>query len=195
MFIAYCLVKAPGRLNIPGPLLWEQSRAGSQVLCSELGGCSPSLSPLHSLWPSSLCPAASTTTLVSHSECLWSFISSQVKSTFHPNLTIPEPRFSSHVCFVFTEPRCCCRHWGYRMDKLVWSLLSRSLYSAVEEDEKQITKKTNNQGSFRLWRIMTNFIFFPLQIPYYDIETLKSKLELVEYLQRKLFSQNAGICW
>ncbi|CAK6444208.1 unnamed protein product [Pipistrellus nathusii] len=34
-----------------------------------------------------------------------------------------------------------------------------------------------------------------VQIPYYDIETLKSKLELVEYLQRKLFSQNAGICW
>lgn len=34
-----------------------------------------------------------------------------------------------------------------------------------------------------------------VQIPYYEIETLKSRLELVEYLQRKLFSQNAGICW
>ncbi|XP_054434317.1 FAST kinase domain-containing protein 3, mitochondrial [Pteronotus mesoamericanus] len=34
-----------------------------------------------------------------------------------------------------------------------------------------------------------------VQIPYYEIETLKSRLELVEYLQRKLFSQNAGIHW
>lgn len=42
---------------------------------------------------------------------------------------------------------------------------------------------------------MTNFTFLPLQIPYYDIETLKSKLELVEYLQKKLFPQNADIGW
>lgn len=34
-----------------------------------------------------------------------------------------------------------------------------------------------------------------VQIPYYEIEMLKSRLELVEYLQRKLFSQNAGIHW
>ncbi|ELK08149.1 FAST kinase domain-containing protein 3, mitochondrial isoform X2 [Pteropus alecto] len=33
-----------------------------------------------------------------------------------------------------------------------------------------------------------------VQIPYYEIETL-TRLELVEYLQRKLFSQNAGVCW
>nr|XP_019598930.1 PREDICTED: FAST kinase domain-containing protein 3, mitochondrial isoform X1 [Rhinolophus sinicus] len=34
-----------------------------------------------------------------------------------------------------------------------------------------------------------------VQLPYYEIEMLKSRLELVEYLQRKLFSQNTGICW
>ncbi|XP_039698738.1 FAST kinase domain-containing protein 3, mitochondrial isoform X2 [Pteropus medius] len=33
-----------------------------------------------------------------------------------------------------------------------------------------------------------------VQIPYYEIETL-TRLQLVEYLQRKLFSQNAGVCW
>ncbi|XP_014650520.1 PREDICTED: FAST kinase domain-containing protein 3 [Ceratotherium simum simum] len=32
-----------------------------------------------------------------------------------------------------------------------------------------------------------------VQIPYYEIEMLKSRLQLVEYLQRKLFSQNAGV--
>ncbi|KAM7148175.1 FAST kinase domain-containing protein 3, mitochondrial isoform 1-T1 [Molossus nigricans] len=34
-----------------------------------------------------------------------------------------------------------------------------------------------------------------VQIPYYEIEMIKSRLELVEYLQRKLFSQNAGVHW
>lgn len=34
-----------------------------------------------------------------------------------------------------------------------------------------------------------------VQIPYYEIEMLKSRLELVEYLQRKLFSQNPGSHW
>ncbi|XP_007191698.2 FAST kinase domain-containing protein 3, mitochondrial [Balaenoptera acutorostrata] len=34
-----------------------------------------------------------------------------------------------------------------------------------------------------------------VQIPYYEIEMLKSRLELVEYLQRKLFSQNSGGHW
>ncbi|XP_057566179.1 FAST kinase domain-containing protein 3, mitochondrial [Hippopotamus amphibius kiboko] len=34
-----------------------------------------------------------------------------------------------------------------------------------------------------------------VQIPYYEIETLSSRLELVEYLQRKLFSQNSGGHW
>ncbi|XP_015107165.2 FAST kinase domain-containing protein 3, mitochondrial isoform X1 [Vicugna pacos] len=34
-----------------------------------------------------------------------------------------------------------------------------------------------------------------IQIPYYEIEMLKSRLELVEYLQRKLFSQNFGRHW
>ncbi|XP_066230748.1 FAST kinase domain-containing protein 3, mitochondrial [Saccopteryx leptura] len=34
-----------------------------------------------------------------------------------------------------------------------------------------------------------------VQIPYYEIETLKSRLELVEYLQRKLFSHNSGVRW
>ncbi|KAG8516124.1 FAST kinase domain-containing protein 3, mitochondrial, partial [Galemys pyrenaicus] len=32
-----------------------------------------------------------------------------------------------------------------------------------------------------------------VQIPYYEIEMLKTRLELVEYLQRKLFSQSTGI--
>lgn len=31
-----------------------------------------------------------------------------------------------------------------------------------------------------------------VQIPYYEIEMLKSRLELVDYLQGKLFSQNSG---
>lgn len=39
------------------------------------------------------------------------------------------------------------------------------------------------------------FIFLSLQIPYYEIEMLKSRNELVEYLQRKLFSQNSGGHW
>uniref|UniRef100_A0A8C3W044 FAST kinase domains 3 n=1 Tax=Catagonus wagneri TaxID=51154 RepID=A0A8C3W044_9CETA len=34
-----------------------------------------------------------------------------------------------------------------------------------------------------------------VQIPYYEIEMLKSRLELVEYLQRKLFSHNPGSHW
>lgn len=37
------------------------------------------------------------------------------------------------------------------------------------------------------------FSFLPLQIPYYEIEMQKSKHELVEYLQTKLFSQNADV--
>ncbi|XP_071063527.1 FAST kinase domain-containing protein 3, mitochondrial-like isoform X2 [Dasypus novemcinctus] len=32
-----------------------------------------------------------------------------------------------------------------------------------------------------------------VQIPYHEVEMLKSRLELVEYLQRKLFSQNPGV--
>ncbi|KAM8902160.1 FAST kinase domain-containing protein 3, mitochondrial [Lycaon pictus] len=34
-----------------------------------------------------------------------------------------------------------------------------------------------------------------VQIPYYEIEVLKSRGELVEYLQRKLFPQSTGVCW
>ncbi|XP_008049700.1 FAST kinase domain-containing protein 3, mitochondrial [Carlito syrichta] len=34
-----------------------------------------------------------------------------------------------------------------------------------------------------------------VQIPYHEIEMLKSRLELVEYLQRKLFSQNTDVHW
>ncbi|XP_006143379.1 FAST kinase domain-containing protein 3, mitochondrial [Tupaia chinensis] len=34
-----------------------------------------------------------------------------------------------------------------------------------------------------------------VQIPYHELEMLKSRLELVEYLQRKLFSQNTGVRW
>ncbi|XP_037385507.1 FAST kinase domain-containing protein 3, mitochondrial isoform X2 [Talpa occidentalis] len=34
-----------------------------------------------------------------------------------------------------------------------------------------------------------------VQIPYFEIEVLKTRLELVEYLQRKLFSQSAGVRW
>ncbi|XP_060236350.1 FAST kinase domain-containing protein 3, mitochondrial isoform X2 [Meriones unguiculatus] len=34
-----------------------------------------------------------------------------------------------------------------------------------------------------------------VQIPYYDLELLTSRLELVEYLQRKLFSQNTTVHW
>nr|XP_003407994.2 FAST kinase domain-containing protein 3, mitochondrial [Loxodonta africana]XP_010586363.1 FAST kinase domain-containing protein 3, mitochondrial [Loxodonta africana] len=34
-----------------------------------------------------------------------------------------------------------------------------------------------------------------VQIPYHETEMLKSRLELVEYLQRKLFSQNTGVQW
>lgn len=34
-----------------------------------------------------------------------------------------------------------------------------------------------------------------VQIPYYEIEMLKSRLELVDYLQGKLFSQNSGGHW
>ncbi|XP_036918883.1 FAST kinase domain-containing protein 3, mitochondrial [Sturnira hondurensis] len=34
-----------------------------------------------------------------------------------------------------------------------------------------------------------------VQIPYYEIETLKSRFELVEYLRRKLFSQTPGVRW
>ncbi|XP_043457189.1 FAST kinase domain-containing protein 3, mitochondrial [Prionailurus bengalensis] len=34
-----------------------------------------------------------------------------------------------------------------------------------------------------------------VQIPYYEIEMLKSRVELVEYLQRKLFPHNVGVRW
>ncbi|XP_045719588.1 FAST kinase domain-containing protein 3, mitochondrial isoform X1 [Mirounga angustirostris] len=34
-----------------------------------------------------------------------------------------------------------------------------------------------------------------VQIPYYEIEMIKSRVELVEYLQRKLFPQNVGVRW
>ncbi|XP_045421580.1 FAST kinase domain-containing protein 3, mitochondrial isoform X2 [Lemur catta] len=34
-----------------------------------------------------------------------------------------------------------------------------------------------------------------VQIPYHEIDMLKSRLELVEYLQRKLFSQRTGVHW
>ncbi|XP_008580020.1 PREDICTED: FAST kinase domain-containing protein 3 isoform X1 [Galeopterus variegatus] len=34
-----------------------------------------------------------------------------------------------------------------------------------------------------------------VQIPYHEIEMLKSRLEVVKYLQRKLFSQNTGVHW
>ncbi|XP_053449063.1 FAST kinase domain-containing protein 3, mitochondrial [Nycticebus coucang] len=34
-----------------------------------------------------------------------------------------------------------------------------------------------------------------VQIPYHEVEMLKSRLELVEYLQRKLFSQRTGVHW
>ncbi|XP_037001187.2 FAST kinase domain-containing protein 3, mitochondrial [Artibeus jamaicensis] len=34
-----------------------------------------------------------------------------------------------------------------------------------------------------------------VQIPYYEIETLKSRFELVEYLQRKLFPQTPDVRW
>nr|XP_020022077.1 FAST kinase domain-containing protein 3, mitochondrial-like [Castor canadensis]XP_020022078.1 FAST kinase domain-containing protein 3, mitochondrial-like [Castor canadensis]XP_020022079.1 FAST kinase domain-containing protein 3, mitochondrial-like [Castor canadensis] len=34
-----------------------------------------------------------------------------------------------------------------------------------------------------------------VQVPYHEIEMLKSRLELVEYLQRKLFPQNSAVHW
>ncbi|XP_029797452.1 FAST kinase domain-containing protein 3, mitochondrial [Suricata suricatta] len=34
-----------------------------------------------------------------------------------------------------------------------------------------------------------------VQIPYYEVEMLKSRVELVEYLQRKLFPHNVGVRW
>jgi hypothetical protein len=34
-----------------------------------------------------------------------------------------------------------------------------------------------------------------VQVPYHEIEMLKSRLELVEYLQRKLFLQNSAVHW
>ncbi|XP_059272843.1 FAST kinase domain-containing protein 3, mitochondrial isoform X1 [Mustela nigripes] len=37
--------------------------------------------------------------------------------------------------------------------------------------------------------------FHVVQIPYYEIELLKSRVELVEYLQRKLFPQKVGVHW
>ncbi|XP_047585678.1 FAST kinase domain-containing protein 3, mitochondrial isoform X4 [Lutra lutra] len=37
--------------------------------------------------------------------------------------------------------------------------------------------------------------FHVVQIPYYEIELLKSRVELVEYLQRKLFPQKVGVPW
>lgn len=34
-----------------------------------------------------------------------------------------------------------------------------------------------------------------VQIPFYELETLTSKIELVDYLQKKLFSQSTGVRW
>lgn len=75
--------------------------------------------------------------------------------------------------------------------------------SALGSWQPTVGEGRDRQGSgkpkviqvLEVWPTLTNSIFLSLQIPYYEIEMLKSRLELVEYLQRKLFSQNAGIHW
>jgi hypothetical protein len=37
-------------------------------------------------------------------------------------------------------------------------------------------------------------VFLP-QLPYHELELLTSRLELVDYLQRKLFSQSSAVHW
>lgn len=71
------------------------------------------------------------------------------------------------------------------------ALTSGSLHSGVRKGaaDKHVTR---NKGIADYER-HDKFSFLPLQIPYYEIEMLKSKHELVEYLQTKLFSQNADV--
>lgn len=43
------------------------------------------------------------------------------------------------------------------------------------------------------WQVL--MVAFPQQVPYHELELLTSRFELVEYLQRKLFSQNSPVHW
>lgn len=70
------------------------------------------------------------------------------------------PNFLYTLCFVFPEPKCCCRHWGYRMNKLVWFLPCRSLHSAVEEGKEQVTKINKGVSDCEgLWQILFSSLY------------------------------------